>query len=73
MESFVHFLLLFLRIFKSEMGPIVAEARSCDSPSHRFKGICLSSRNCASVCQTEGFPRGNCRGFRRRCLCSKPC
>nr|DAD32564.1 TPA_asm: hypothetical protein HUJ06_011415 [Nelumbo nucifera] len=55
------------------MGPKVAEARTCESQSHRFKGACLSDTNCASVCQTEGFPAGDCKGARRRCFCVKPC
>ncbi|XP_022886205.1 defensin Ec-AMP-D2-like [Olea europaea var. sylvestris] len=55
-------------------GPLmVAEARTCESQSHRFKGSCVSKSNCAAVCQTEGFPDGYCRGFRRRCFCSKHC
>ncbi|XLU40895.1 hypothetical protein S245_035709, partial [Arachis hypogaea] len=56
------------------MGPImVAEGRTCASQSHRFKGVCLSDTNCASVCKTEGFPSGDCHGFRRRCFCTKHC
>ncbi|KAF3774337.1 Defensin Ec-AMP-D1 [Nymphaea thermarum] len=50
-----------------------AEARLCSSPSKRFRGLCFSDRNCASVCHTEGFPGGDCQGFRRRCMCQKPC
>ncbi|KAK4404177.1 Defensin-like protein 2 [Sesamum angolense] len=42
---------------------MVGEARTCESQSHRFKGTCVSSTNCASVCHTEGFSGGNCRGF----------
>ncbi|KAK4261637.1 hypothetical protein QN277_004603 [Acacia crassicarpa] len=61
---------LLLLLVATEMG---AEARTCESQSHRFKGACASKSNCASVCQTEGFPDGDCRGFRRRCFCSKPC
>ncbi|CAK9141742.1 unnamed protein product [Ilex paraguariensis] len=64
------FLLLMLVM---ATGLMVAEARTCESLSHRFKGTCLSDTNCASVCKTEGFPGGDCRGFRRRCFCKKPC
>lgn len=56
-----------------EMGPMGAEARTCDSQSNRFKGLCVSDTNCANVCQGEGFPGGHCRGFRQRCFCTKPC
>ncbi|KAF3775805.1 Defensin-like protein 4 [Nymphaea thermarum] len=50
-----------------------AEARLCSSPSKRFRGLCFSDRNCANVCHTEGFPGGDCQGFRRRCMCQTPC
>ncbi|KAH6779279.1 low-molecular-weight cysteine-rich 69 [Perilla frutescens var. hirtella] len=52
---------------------ITTEARTCESQSHSFKGACLSDTNCASVCKTEGFTGGNCRGLRRRCFCTKHC
>lgn len=52
---------------------MVAEARTCESKSQKFKGACVSDRNCASVCQTERFPGGHCRGFRRRCFCTTHC
>nr|GMD15411.1 defensin Ec-AMP-D2-like [Ipomoea batatas] len=51
----------------------VGEARKCESKSHKFKGLCFSDHNCGSVCQTEGFHAGHCRGFRRRCFCTKHC
>ncbi|XP_028951513.1 defensin Ec-AMP-D2-like [Malus sylvestris] len=54
-------------------GTMVAEGRTCESQSNRFKGSCVSKSNCAAVCQTEGFPGGNCRGLRRRCFCTKHC
>ncbi|KAF3774338.1 Defensin J1-2 [Nymphaea thermarum] len=50
-----------------------AEARMCDTPSSRFRGLCFSDSNCQTVCHGEGFPHGDCHGFRRRCICSKPC
>ncbi|KAK4264081.1 hypothetical protein QN277_029418 [Acacia crassicarpa] len=66
--------LLFLLLLAAGMGPrMVAEARTCETKSQRFRGVCVRSSNCASVCQSEGFSDGNCRGFRRRCFCSKPC
>ncbi|KAK4261636.1 hypothetical protein QN277_004602 [Acacia crassicarpa] len=64
---------LLLLLVATEMGPMVAEARTCESQSHRFKGSCFSRTNCANVCRTEGFPGGHCRGFRRRCFCTRPC
>ncbi|GJN02312.1 hypothetical protein PR202_ga19651 [Eleusine coracana subsp. coracana] len=71
--SVLFFVLLLLA---SEMGTMkVAEARDCVSQSHRFKGGCVSSNNCHHVCQTEGFPSGECRVhfFRRKCYCKKFC
>ncbi|CAN4080988.1 unnamed protein product [Withania somnifera] len=50
-----------------------AEARTCESQSHRFKGPCVRKSNCANVCRTEGFTGGHCRGVRRRCFCTKHC
>ncbi|KAJ9166664.1 hypothetical protein P3X46_021775 [Hevea brasiliensis] len=65
---------LLLLLVATEMGPImVAEARTCESQSHRFKGICIRHSNCATICQTEGFHGGHCRGLRRRCFCTKHC
>nr|ASU87506.1 PDF1 [Agave sisalana] len=67
-------LLLCLLLVATEMGPtLMAEARTCESQSHKFKGPCLRASNCANVCQTEGFPGGDCRGLRRRCFCTRPC
>lgn len=51
----------------------LAEARICESQSHRYRGPCVRESNCANVCRTEGFPGGKCRGFRRRCFCTKHC
>ncbi|KAK1618308.1 hypothetical protein QYE76_023825 [Lolium multiflorum] len=65
------FLLLLLTATGSEMK--VAEARTCVSQSQNFRGECLSSTNCASVCKTENFPDGDCktRGLERKCFCIK--
>ncbi|XP_028080777.1 defensin Ec-AMP-D2-like [Camellia sinensis] len=76
--SFVSTILVVLMLLLvTEMGSgpngMVAEARTCESQSHKFKGPCVSSTNCGSVCKTEGFTGGNCRGFRRRCFCTKHC
>ncbi|XP_060172007.1 defensin-like protein P322 [Lycium barbarum] len=74
MRFFASVLLLAMLVMATEMGPIrIAEARHCESKSHRFKGVCVSEKNCASVCETEGFSGGDCRGLRRRCFCTRPC
>ncbi|XP_042020250.1 defensin J1-2-like [Salvia splendens] len=62
--------LVMMLLFSTGM---VAEARTCESKSHRFKGICVRKANCLAVCQTEGFHGGHCRGIRRRCYCTKHC
>nr|AAS65426.1 Kunitz-type trypsin inhibitor [Ipomoea batatas] len=69
--------LLFVMLFMAtELGTnriMVAEARMCESASSKFKGPCSRDSNCATVCHTEGFTGGDCKGFRRRCFCTKPC
>ncbi|MBA0880768.1 hypothetical protein Goshw_006789 [Gossypium schwendimanii] len=56
------------------MGPMSAEAKTCETQSGTFRGMCMSSTNCASVCKSEpGFDGGHCQGFRRQCVCTKPC
>ncbi|XP_073219591.1 defensin Ec-AMP-D1-like [Cicer arietinum] len=54
---------------------MVAEARSCESKSLSYKGLCVFDRNCALVCRTEGFVGGHCKGFAfgSTCICYKPC
>ncbi|GMH24447.1 hypothetical protein Nepgr_026290 [Nepenthes gracilis] len=57
-----------------EIGPRVAEGRTCESPSDKYKGYCIHSSNCADICRTEGFTGGECKGsFHRRCMCTKNC
>ncbi|RDX65018.1 hypothetical protein CR513_56358, partial [Mucuna pruriens] len=68
--GFLFFLLLLLA---ADVAVKTAEARYCFTESHRFGGLCLSYRNCGHVCKTEGFTGGECRGFRRRCFCTKIC
>ncbi|KAI3431170.1 Knot1 domain-containing protein [Psidium guajava] len=65
--------IVMLLLVATEMEPMAVEARTCESQSHRFKGACVSDSNCGAVCQTEGFQGGHCRGFRRRCFCTKHC
>ncbi|GAB2287463.1 hypothetical protein Dimus_021840 [Dionaea muscipula] len=67
-------LLLVLLIMGSETGVVqLAEGRLCESQSHGFQGTCVRDHNCALVCRNEGFSGGDCRGFRRRCFCTRLC
>ncbi|PHT84781.1 Defensin-like protein [Capsicum annuum] len=51
-----------------------AESRPCESASQRFNGFCVSSSNCAAVCNTEKFTDGKCKGFpRRSCVYIRNC
>ncbi|TYH86292.1 hypothetical protein ES332_D01G032100v1 [Gossypium tomentosum] len=66
--------LLMLVLLETEMGPVAADGdKICESPSNAFKGLCLRDDNCDIVCKTEGFPNGDCKGFLRKCVCTKPC
>nr|XP_043608376.1 defensin SD2-like [Erigeron canadensis] len=75
MKLLATFLLVVMCLMANGMGggPMVAEARTCESQSHKFKSACLSDTNCGNVCKSEGFHGGKCRGFRRRCFCTKHC
>ncbi|XP_009769844.1 defensin-like protein P322 [Nicotiana tabacum] len=74
MRFFATVLLLAMLVMATEMGPMtIAEARRCESKSQRFRGPCVREKNCAAVCETEGFSGGDCRGLRRRCFCTRPC
>ncbi|KAF3444225.1 hypothetical protein FNV43_RR13915 [Rhamnella rubrinervis] len=64
--------LLFIVFFTSQMV-VPSEARVCQSQSHGYKGPCSGDHNCALVCRNEGFSGGKCKGFRRRCFCTKFC
>ncbi|KAL1221098.1 Defensin-like protein 1 [Cardamine amara subsp. amara] len=66
-------LLSFMLLTSTVMGPVKVEARVCETRSQKFKGPCVSENNCANVCQTEGFPDGDCNGILRRCYCNSPC
>ncbi|XP_050206644.1 defensin-like protein 1 [Mercurialis annua] len=72
-KRFFGVLLLLLILFTSQEVMVPAEARVCESPSHYFKGPCARDHNCAMVCRNEAFSGGRCKGFRRRCLCTKLC
>ncbi|KAK1438634.1 hypothetical protein QVD17_04443 [Tagetes erecta] len=75
-SSSVFLVLLLLFAFEEERERgvmMVAEARTCESQSHKFKGRCMSENNCGLVCRNEGFTGGTCRGFRGRCFCTRNC
>ncbi|XP_009351648.1 defensin-like protein 1 [Pyrus x bretschneideri] len=78
--------ILILLLATTEMGPMAVEGRSgmtskgaaekktCDShPSSKFKGVCFFTNNCVDTCKLEGSSGGQCRGFRRICICTKQC
>ncbi|XP_015072871.1 defensin J1-2-like [Solanum pennellii] len=64
---------LLATFFLVLMLVFATEARTCETQSHKYKGPCVRKSNCANVCKTEGFRGGHCRGFRRRCFCTKNC
>ncbi|CAN6972128.1 unnamed protein product [Brassica rapa subsp. trilocularis] len=66
-------LFMFMIFIASGAGPVTVKARTCESKSHKFRGLSVSTHNCANVCHTEGFSGSRCRGFRRRCFCIKHC
>ncbi|KAL7001434.1 hypothetical protein U1Q18_002585 [Sarracenia purpurea var. burkii] len=57
----------------TDNGPMVGEARTCETKSRTYQGACLNDRNCANVCLTEGFTGGHCKRLKRRCYCTKDC
>ncbi|CAD6220498.1 unnamed protein product [Miscanthus lutarioriparius] len=71
------FAVLFLLIIgytETQLGPVtMAVARKCESQSLHFRGPCSRDTNCASVCLTEGFSGGVCKGLRHRCFCTRDC
>ncbi|XP_024180047.1 defensin Ec-AMP-D1-like [Rosa chinensis] len=74
MRLFSAALILAILVVATEIGQIAVEAgRTCQSPSHKFSGMCFFSGNCAKICKQEGFLGGDCGGFRRRCFCNKEC
>ncbi|XP_060171115.1 defensin-like protein [Lycium barbarum] len=74
MRLFATFFLVTMLVLATDMAPMSsAEARTCESQSHHFKGTCLSDTNCASICKNEGFIGGDCHGLRRRCFCTRNC
>ncbi|XP_024963176.1 defensin-like protein 1 [Cynara cardunculus var. scolymus] len=66
-------MLLFTLLLLFTSSQLGAEARMCQSQSHKYHGACFHNHNCALVCRNEGFSGGICRGFRRRCFCTRLC
>ncbi|KAM6546654.1 hypothetical protein CsatB_027390 [Cannabis sativa] len=73
MRSLSTLFVLLLLLLSTEMGPRVAEGKTCEAQSRRFTGPCPADRICGNVCRTEGFSSGHCRDSRRRCFCTKDC
>ncbi|XP_019179084.1 PREDICTED: defensin-like protein [Ipomoea nil] len=71
LRSFTDALLFVIMFMATEMGTntiMVTEAKNCPTPSARFKGPCIEGGNCAPACKAEGFPDGDCKGFKRQCF-----
>ncbi|CAN0877570.1 Defensin-like protein 4 [Linum grandiflorum] len=66
-------LLVLILLHPSRKLTINTRARRCEYESKRFKGTCEVDKNCADVCKLEGFPSGDCQGFRTGCYCTRPC
>ncbi|KAK5844154.1 hypothetical protein PVK06_000289 [Gossypium arboreum] len=50
------------------MGPVAVEGGPiCKATSNVYKGLCLIDDSCDIVCKREGFHKGNCKGFLRKC------
>ncbi|CAN1171393.1 Defensin-like protein P322 [Linum perenne] len=71
--SFLGGLLLVL-ILLHPSQVMMGEAKRCEYESKKYKGTtCEVDEECAKVCKLEGFPGGDCQGFRTGCYCTKPC
>ena len=49
------------------------QARTCEVPSEKYKGLCMKRHNCVEICQSEGYSYGRCSKILRCCICLKPC
>ncbi|KAL3614889.1 hypothetical protein CASFOL_040550 [Castilleja foliolosa] len=56
-----------------EMMIMRGEATECDADSRIYKGSCFRSKNCGSICETEGFISGKCHKLMMQCVCFKDC
>ncbi|KAL4333469.1 hypothetical protein GQ457_07G005720 [Hibiscus cannabinus] len=72
--SSISFLLLLV-LLTIDMSHMAVEGKItvCEQPSNKYKGLCLSDTNCETLCNSEGYTNGKCEGFRRCCICTKPC
>nr|GMD78908.1 Arabinose kinase isoform 1 [Ipomoea batatas] len=56
---------------------MVAEAKNCTKPSGKYHGPCITSRDCAAVCQKlDKLLDGKCGGGGKisdKCMCITPC
>ncbi|XP_049348635.1 defensin J1-2-like [Solanum verrucosum] len=64
-------LLMLMLVFSTAW--MIVEAKTCESQSRRFKGLCFNTWKCRFVCSTERFSSGHCNGLRHRCICTKQC
>ncbi|KAJ7956012.1 Defensin [Quillaja saponaria] len=66
------FLLLLLVVLTAHETMIQTEAKICNVLSDKYKGLCIGSGGCSSVCKNvEGLLNGNCNFG--RCFCNKNC
>ncbi|KAM6546658.1 hypothetical protein CsatB_027394 [Cannabis sativa] len=73
MRSLSTLFVLLLLMLATEMGPRVAEGKTCEARSQSHRGICVTNHTCDNVCKLERFSSGYCSGIDRRCLCTKHC
>ncbi|KAL4318394.1 hypothetical protein GQ457_18G014870 [Hibiscus cannabinus] len=72
-SSIVFLLLLVLLTIEMSSMAVEGKIKICENPSSKFKGLCMSDLDCKKHCTSEGFTDGECKGFRLRCFCKKPC
>ncbi|KAL3851012.1 hypothetical protein ACJIZ3_012894 [Penstemon smallii] len=64
----------FYRIDKEKLKLINCWEILIDHAFYReFRGLCIKSDNCASICEKEGYLTGTCKGFLWKCICEKDC
>ncbi|KAL4279734.1 hypothetical protein GQ457_03G025250 [Hibiscus cannabinus] len=67
-------LILLVVLLTIEMNLVTVEGKTCESRSIKFKAlICISNSDCDTYCKQEGAESGKCKGFLRKCKCTKPC
>nr|GMD81536.1 defensin-like protein P322 [Ipomoea batatas] len=80
LRSFAAALLFVMLFMATEVGRntiMVAEAKNCTKPSGKYHGPCITSRDCAAVCQKlDKLLDGKCGGGGKisdKCMCITPC